>query len=182
MFLCNKPPVRCIEKGAEKSWRSGEGKALKGCMGRHPVAGGGSETEAAEMNGKALLIIHDPAMVAALSKTLTRPDLAMSFSTKLGDALGTLSKSRMDIVFCEARLPDGSFREVIRFLEGSGRKALFVVCSNFYDQRTEAEAASLGAREYLTFPFSRHQVQRLADQALAAGVAEQIASRSKAAA
>ncbi len=134
------------------------------------------------MSSKALLVIHDPAMVAAVSKSLARPDLTMTFSTTVGDALATLSRNQIAIVYCEARLPDGSFREVIRYLQAAGRETPVVVCGNFYDRGTEAESATLGANAYLTFPFPQKEVQRLADKALKRPGLESKTSRTKVAA
>lgn len=118
------------------------------------------------MNGKALLIIHDPAIVQSLSKALMRPDLALDFSNTVGGGLATLSRNKTAIVFCEARLPDGSFREVVRFLGTLGQNIPIVVCANFYDRAADAEANILGAHAYLTYPFVRRRVQQLADRAI----------------
>lgn len=115
---------------------------------------------------KALLAIADPSSVEVLSRTLAGNGLDLEFCTTISDALATISRKKNSIVFCQARLADGSFRDLLRFADRQRSEMPVIVCSDFYDKTTYIEAMSLGAFDYLAFPYRRSEVEWVVGNAL----------------
>lgn len=115
---------------------------------------------------RALLAIADPASVDVLSRTLAGNDLDLEFCTTISDALSVLGRKQTYVVFCQARLSDGSFRDLLRFTDRQHSESPVIVCSDFYDKTTYIEAMSLGAFDYLAFPYRRTEVEWVIGNAL----------------
>jgi DNA-binding NtrC family response regulator len=117
------------------------------------------------MSAKALLAVHDPACVKRLSHILSNSGIQTQPCATVSEAVRALSADRSDIVFCQRRLPDGTFQEVLRFADSHGGVPL-VVCADFYDKKTYLETMSLGAFDYIAYPFSRRDVEWIVANAL----------------
>src|SRR5262245_1898833 len=55
-----------------------------------------------------------------------------------------LSKTSFSVIVCESNLPDGSWRDVLRLIGGSGRVPRFIVTSSLADNYLWAEVLNLG--------------------------------------
>jgi DNA-binding NtrC family response regulator len=110
------------------------------------------------MRRKVLLALHDPVQASRLTDVLAGPNLELQSSTSVAKALRVLSSGTVNLVFCQEHLPDGTYRDVLRHLGLAGQTAL-VVCAEFYDKQAYVEAMSLGAFDYVTFPYHRRDVE-----------------------
>jgi DNA-binding NtrC family response regulator len=107
---------------------------------------------------KTLVVIHDPPSVDALSQRLAGRGLDLIFCSTVSEAVNLLARETVNAVFSQARLPDGTFREILRLADPRRSHIPVVVCSDFYDKNTYIEAMSLGAFDYIAYPFRRQEV------------------------
>ena len=77
-----------------------------------------------------------------------------------------LAREPVQIVFCEAGLIDGTFRDVLRAVRGAGSKVPVVVASRVDDTREYIEAMGLGAFDYIACPYRHSEVERIVSSAL----------------
>ncbi len=113
------------------------------------------------MQPKTLVIIQDPPSVAALSERLAGRGLDLMFCTTVSEAVRILARNKVQAIFSQARLPDGTFREILRLADPHRSQVPVVVCSDFYDKNTYIEAMSLGAFDYIVYPYRAEEVDWL---------------------
>lgn len=107
---------------------------------------------------KALLALHDPIGASRLKNVLEKLNYDMAPCATVSKILRALSSETIPLVFCQEHLPDGSYKDVLRNCGPASRTAL-VVCAEFYDKKSYVEAMSLGAFDYITFPYSQKDVE-----------------------
>jgi len=73
------------------------------------------------------------------------------------DARSRLARKHVPVVFCEAQLTDGSFRDLLGAADTTVSKV--VVTSRSGDTREYVEAMSLGAFDYMSSPYRRSEVE-----------------------
>ncbi len=117
------------------------------------------------MSAKAMLAVRDPACAERLSRILSSSGVETRSCSTVSEAIRALATDPLDIVFCQGRLPDGTFREVLRFADSHGGVPL-VVCTDFYDKKGYLESMSLGAFDYIAYPFSSGDVGWIVSNAL----------------
>jgi DNA-binding NtrC family response regulator len=110
------------------------------------------------MKRTALLALDDPVRASRLERMLAEAGLELRTCPTVGDALRALSSESFNLIFCEERLPDGTYRDVLRFF-GPTLAIPLVVCADFYDKKAYIEAMSLGAFDYITLPYLRRDVE-----------------------
>lgn len=115
---------------------------------------------------KVLLALHDPAIIQAISRALAGKGLQLNFCFTLGEAVEQLAKVPPNLIFCQARLPDGSFRDLLRHVDPERTRIPIVVCADFYDKTTYVESMTLGAHDYMAFPYRREQAEWIIEQVL----------------
>ena len=108
---------------------------------------------------KALLALSDPASVEAMCEALAGTEIDLEFCLNLGDLRANVGQGKASMVFCQARLPDGTFRDLLKFANSQETAIPVVVCSDFFDKTTYIEAMSLGAYDYIAFPYRRSEVE-----------------------
>ena len=108
---------------------------------------------------KALLALSDPASVEAMCDALAGTNAELDFCPNLSALRANLGRGKSLIVFCQARLPDGTFRDLLKLAASQDTQIPVVVCSDFYDKTTYIEAMSLGAYDYIAFPYRRSEVE-----------------------
>jgi DNA-binding response OmpR family regulator len=78
------------------------------------------------------------------------------------EALERSRQTRIAVVICECRLPDGTWIDVLRDLEdGVEDPPLLVVTSTHADESLWGEVLNLGAYDVLSKPFDRNEVVRI---------------------
>ncbi len=108
---------------------------------------------------KALLALSDPASVEAMCNAFAGTETELEFFPNLADLRANLGPGKALIVFCQARLPDGTFRDLLKLAASQDSEIPVVVCSDFFDKTSYIEAMSLGAYDYIAFPYRRAEVE-----------------------
>jgi DNA-binding response OmpR family regulator len=91
------------------------------------------------------------------------PDSMWRLETKssVESAIGLLRRSRIPVVVCAHDLKPGSWRDLLRQLDGLPEPPALVVTSRLADDHLWAEALNLGAYDVLAEPFDRAEVVRV---------------------
>lgn len=110
-------------------------------------------------HSQVLVAVSDPESGRTLQHLLSDFGYDPLLASSLREARAILSKQSVPLVFCEAQLADGSFRELLQSTK-PGRIPL-VVAARLPDTRQYLEAMSLGAFDFVASPFRRAEVQRI---------------------
>lgn len=78
---------------------------------------------------------------------------------RIADLKSCLLNSRVSLVLCEERLPDGSFHEALQFLRSITRSVPLIVFSRMAEWENYLEAMRFGAYDCLRYPFRRGELQ-----------------------
>jgi FixJ family two-component response regulator len=116
-----------------------------------------SEKEVQRM--KALLALSDPASVEAMRDALAGTETELEFCPSLAGLRANFGREKGVIVFCQARLPDGTYQDLLNLAASQGSKVPIVLCSDFFDKTTYIEAMSSGAYDYIVFPYRRSEIE-----------------------
>ena len=117
------------------------------------------------MATKVLLITDDAACAKRLNKALAGSGIDSTRCATVREAFSIIAAGSVDLVFCQERLSDGTFREVLDFA-ALRHPIPLVVCSNFYNSKTYIDAMSLGAFDYVAFPFPSQDLEWIVGNAL----------------
>jgi DNA-binding response OmpR family regulator len=82
-----------------------------------------------------------------------------------GDAAAALSGNRIGVMICDAEVPDGDWKNLLRDLQGQARPPNLIVSSRLADDRLWAEVLNLGGYDVLARPFNRVEVIRVVQAA-----------------
>ena len=77
------------------------------------------------------------------------------------EAMHLLRRSRISVVVCECKLPDGDWKKLLRSLPALDWPPLLVVTSRNASPGLWAEVLNVGAYDVLTKPFDRAEVTRI---------------------
>jgi DNA-binding response OmpR family regulator len=75
--------------------------------------------------------------------------------------MARLTWDPIDIVICECDLPDGSWRDLLRYAEEYSEPLILIVTSRLADEALWAEVLNLGGRDVLAKPFDEQEVRRV---------------------
>jgi DNA-binding NtrC family response regulator len=76
----------------------------------------------------------------------------------LDEAKALLAREETALAFVQPRFSDGSFQEILEAGDGPRSRVPVIVCSEFYDRDLYIKAMTLGAFDYLAFPYRREDV------------------------
>jgi len=108
---------------------------------------------------KVLVICSDPANRQTLKRVLEECHLATEMCSTVSDARARLARKRVPLVFCEAELADGSYRDVLGAPECAKANVPVVVTSRAGETHQYLEAMRLGAFDYMASPYRRSEVE-----------------------
>jgi len=121
---------------------------------------------------KVLLACTDPESRQTLNSLLGQCGVQTVVSSSVRESRRILARGGVAMVFCEARLADGSFREVLRQAGSTSQRVPVVVASRLDDTNQYLEAMRLGAFDFIACPYRRSEVEWIVQNALHdAGVA-----------
>ena len=124
-------------------------------------------SESAAMNGtRAIVACTDPEIREHLTVMLSEFGVEAALSETFEDAVALLAAQQVAMVFVQPQFGEGSFRDVLRAADGPRSRVPVIVCSEFYDKELYIEAMSLGAFDYLAFPYRREEVAWVVQNAL----------------
>jgi DNA-binding NtrC family response regulator len=115
---------------------------------------------------KALMVFSDTSRMEGLNQALAGTKMETECCSSLSDLRTRLGRERRALVFCQARLPDGTFRDLLRLTGSPDSKIAVVVCSEFYEKGTYIEAMSMGAFDYVALPYRKSELEWIVGNAL----------------
>jgi DNA-binding NtrC family response regulator len=126
-----------------------------------------AEGESAARNrGRAIVACADPKIRQLLTSVLSEFRLHPVLPETLDDAKRLIIQEETAIAFVQPRFSDGTFLEVLGVAECPKSPVPVIVCSEFYDMNIHIEAMSMGAFDYLAFPFRREEVAWVVNHAI----------------
>ena len=136
-------------------------------MGQADITSKGES--AARNRTRAIVACADPEISQILLSVLSQFELQPVLSETLDDAKNLLAHEETAVAFVQPKFNDGNFQEVLRAANGPRARVPVIVCSEFYDKELYIEAMSLGAFDYLAFPYRREDVAWVVNNAVSRG-------------
>lgn len=113
-----------------------------------------------------LVASSDPRNRRALANIVGECGLKAVVSSSVSEVQATMTRESICLVFCEDRLPDGSFRDVLRTVAECRSPVLLVMFSRLCDWKCYLEAMQLGAFDCIAPPYRRNEIERIVRNAL----------------
>lgn len=103
-----------------------------------------------------ILVIDDEQDIVDFQKSyLTRRGYAVFTATNTKDAIETIKKESVDIVFCDLRLKtDTTGLDILEQAKKIKPEIIFYLITGFIDKETEQRGLALGVKEILSKPIS----------------------------
>ena len=70
-----------------------------------------------------------------------------------------LRRNRVTVVFCESKLGDGTWKDILAHIRDQGQPPLLIVTSRVADEYLWAEVLNLGGYDVLAKPFSQTEIR-----------------------
>ena len=120
------------------------------------------------MAGRSQVLIasSDPEGRQALMSVLAQCGLEPVFSSTVREARAILAREAIRLVFCEACLADGNFRDLLGAAELTRARVPVVVASRLDDTTQYLEAMRSGAFDFIARPYRRAEVEWIISNAL----------------
>lgn len=113
-----------------------------------------------------LVATADADIRRSLADLLAECGLSPVVCSSLGEAQSILVRQPICLVFCDYRLPDGDFRDVLYQVKRSASSIPVVVCNRMGDRREFLNALKSGAFDYIDCTWPRQEIQQIVRQAL----------------
>lgn len=114
-----------------------------------------------------LLLVLSPERRSRFLPLLEGQDCEIECVAGFQDGVRRLSESASyDLILADAELPDGSWRNLLLFVQNAGRACEMIVCSRLGDHQLWAEVIQCGAYDLIAEPFERQEVARIIQSAL----------------
>ncbi|MHA7128717.1 response regulator [Algoriphagus namhaensis] len=116
------------------------------------------------VNSKILVIDDELEIRNAISRFLVKKGFEVILAGTLKEGREKVSGEKPDLVFLDVNLPDGNGLEELEYLNKNGHNSKFVVMSAFDHSEARQKAMSLGAKDFLSKPFSIKQLNLIVQQ------------------
>lgn len=136
-------------------------------MGQADITSKGES--AAKNRTRAIVACADPEISQILLSVLSQFELKPVLSETLDNVKVLFAQGETAVAFVQPKFNDGNFQEVLRAANGPRARVPVIVCSEFYDKELYIEAMSLGAFDYLAFPYRREDVAWVVNNAVSRG-------------
>ncbi len=113
------------------------------------------------MKGSVLFVSPSPDDAQALQEMLSAIGIDCTHVRDLQQAFKALEAKSFSAVLTEARLPDGTWEDVMRAAARLRQKVAVVVTDTLADARFWAEVLDRGVYDLIPKPFCRGEVQRI---------------------
>jgi DNA-binding NtrC family response regulator len=115
---------------------------------------------------KVLLVLSPPKRLRLLPWFEGRA-FEIEWAVGFQDAVRKLSEGCFyDLLVVDAELHDGTWRNLLLFVQNSGMTSEMLICSRLPDQGLWADVIQCGAYDLITEPFERQEVLRIIQSAL----------------
>ena len=94
----------------------------------------------------------------ALLNILEEYGLEPMIASNVEETRQILERRPMHVVFCEDRLPDGGFREILCLVKANRPEVQVVVSSMLGDVHEYSEAMNLGAFDFIAHPYRSSEI------------------------
>lgn len=102
---------------------------------------------------KQILVIDDDAdCVDSLARMLSAEGFGVIKAYSATDAVSILNFTEVELILCDASMPDGGAKRVLQYLSGKAEAAPLVVLSGHDEQSSRAQFSALGAAEFWIKP------------------------------
>jgi DNA-binding NtrC family response regulator len=117
---------------------------------------------------KVLVVDDDPQVCKTVGKILQENNYQIQTFTQPRQALQAVRKTPFDIGMIDIKMPDVSGVELVEKIKAEDDRVALLVMTAYPDVQSAAETMRLGARDYITKPFSEEQllaaVERIAQE------------------
>ncbi len=117
---------------------------------------------------KVLVVDDDPQVCKTVSKILQENNYQVQSFTQPRQSLQAVRKTPFDIGLIDIKMPDLSGVELVEKIKAEDDRVALLVMTAYPDVQSAAETMRLGARDYITKPFSEEQllaaVERIAQE------------------
>ena len=114
-----------------------------------------------------VLLVMSPPRRSRLLPFLEGEDLVMDWVVGFQDAVQKLREVNLyDLLLVNAELADGSWRNLLLFVQNSGLSCEMIICSRLADQQLWAEVIQCGAYDLIAEPFEGHEIMRIIHSAM----------------
>jgi len=114
----------------------------------------------------ALLAVGDADERETLRSILTECGLQPIPCSTLKEAKASLTSDAISLAFCEDRLSDGDYADLLCAARSSGQRIPVVVCSRQLDLSVYLDAMELGAYDFMVRPYHKGDVAWIVQGAL----------------
>jgi diguanylate cyclase (GGDEF)-like protein/PAS domain S-box-containing protein len=137
----------------------------------HPAtdakSAGAAVSVASDFCPRLLLVDDEPRLLSSLYELLRDRDYQLVTATCGSEALAQLTRMQFDLVLLDLRLPDMSGHEIMDFMNGKGIDSDVIVMSGDVGIEAAIGALKRGAYDYLRKPYSREELLKTVENALA---------------
>ena len=114
-----------------------------------------------------VLLVLSPARRSRLLPFLEGEDLEIDWVVGFQDAVQKLDGANLyDLLLVDAELADGSWRNLLLYVQNSGLTCEMIICTGLADHRLWAEVIQCGAYDLIAEPFEGHEIIRIIHSAL----------------
>ena len=114
-----------------------------------------------------ILLVLSPERLKSLMPLLEGQGFGIESAAGFQDGVRRLSGSEaFDLILADADLPDGSWRNLMLFVQNAGRACEMIICAPLEDNQLWAEVIQCGAYDMIAEPFERLEVSRIIRSAL----------------
>ena len=129
-----------------------------------------------------LLLVLSAQRRALLLPLLEGEDAEIEWAMGFQDAVRKLSASpSYDLLLVDAELPDGSWRNLLLFVQNSGMVSEMIIVTRVEDHRLWAEVIQCGAYDLIVEPVEREELTRIIHNALQGHYMQRFTKAAKAA-
>lgn len=118
-------------------------------------------------NSKAYIIDDEEDICLLLKANLSKKFKEVQYAKNLKEGLAYMNKNKVDVLFLDNNLPDGSGIEMIGKIRKANPAVIIIIISAMTNLRNEAIAA--GARDFLGKPISFSVISELLKKFFPAG-------------
>ena len=107
---------------------------------------------------KMLVVDDDTQVCKTVGKILQQNDYQTQTYTQPRQALQAVRKTAFDIGLIDIKMPDVNGVELVEKIKGEDSRVAMIVMTAYPDVQSAAETMRLGARDYITKPFTEEQL------------------------
>lgn len=114
-----------------------------------------------------ILLVLSPQRQQSLMPLLEGQGFELECAAGFQDGVRRISGlDSIDLILADAELPDGSWRNLMLFVQNAGKACDMIICARLGDHQLWAEVIQCGAYDLIAEPFESQAVTRIIKSAL----------------